>query len=472
VSYTDRCGKAPRCGPNGSQTGYDHGVTGLALLAFLSAGYTHQQGAYQETVRKALTWLVDRQDAKGFFFDSAGETMGNGWPGGMYGHGVATFALGEAAAITRDPALLKPLARAVSAIKDSQQTGGGWHYTVGPSGGQTEFTLSVWQMMGLKAAHMAGVDVPETVVERAKSFVRSSTSPNGGVYYSRGSNVTQGATAAGLFARCMFGLTEGGALERGLGYLERHPQMDPAVGRNQSFEYLYYWYYRTLVCFQTQGRRWREWNAKMRPFLVSTQRTKGHAAGSWAAIDYNDASLVYGTALCVLMLETYYRYLPMVSDRSAVLGTLEAAVLDFKEDPVVEEVRRAKAAATPEEQEFARSAERDDALKRLKSARQEDRYVGARRLAELGEKAALKDMIGAAEQETGRIKAVHVGCIGRLKAEEAIPYLVRQLDDADDAVRMAAMSALINTTGVYIWDTGRWKDWYADYLARKGGGRK
>ena len=33
------------------------GATGLAILAFLGAGYTHQQGKYTETVRRGLYYL-------------------------------------------------------------------------------------------------------------------------------------------------------------------------------------------------------------------------------------------------------------------------------------------------------------------------------------------------------------------------------------------------------------------------------
>ncbi len=462
ASLAEKCPPGQPCG-RGGRTEFSHGVTGLALLAFLAGGYTHKAGPYEDVVAGGLRWLVNRQDPNGFFFDSAK---------GMYGHGVATFALGEAAAMTRDESLRRPLERAVAAIEASQQPNGGWYYSADPSQRASEFTLSVWQMMGLKAAEKAGVPVPAGVIDRAKAYVRASTDPGGGVYYSHRSNVTLGSTGAGVFARCMFGMTEGSWIEKGLAYLEANEEGGPGWGgRGHNFQYLYAWYYRTLASFQVQGRAWREWNRKLRPHLVSTQRTQGHAAGSWPIIDYSQAGTSYATAMCVLMLETYYRYLPMANDRTALLDAVTAGE-GAGNDITPEEVRRIEQIRppSPEEAQVRRAAERDEALQRLKSEKPEDRYLAARKLAELGEKAALKEMIAAADREF-RLKPVHVTFIGRLKTEEALPYLMKQLDDPDENVRGSAMNALMSTTGVYIAEPHRWREWYADYLRRKGGGK-
>jgi hypothetical protein len=462
--FAGRCPKDEPCGAPRGPAGFDHGVTGLALLAFLSAGYTHQKGAHQATVEKAIRWLVERQDAAGFFFDSS---TGGRPAGGMYGHGVATFALGEAAAMTRDGSLLRPLEGAVRALEASQQPNGGWYYSVNPAERKSEFTLSVWQMMGLKAAEKAGVAVPAPVLERAKQHVRDSTAPSGGVYYSSRNNITLGSTGAGLFARCMFGMTQGDWLEKGLAYLEQAPEAEPRPGQH-GWDYVYCWYYRTLAAFQVQGTAWRSWNARIRPFLVGAQKTRGHGAGSWAVIDYHQAGPVYSTAMCVLMLETYYRYLPMVSDRSGVLeGT--AAALRVKDDPTIEELRRIEMLGVPlpGEVERRKRREADEARQRLKNDRSEDRYLGVRKLSELGVKEALPEMIAACEKETGRLKAVLVSYVGKLKSEEAVPYLMRLLDDADPLIRSTAMSALMNVTGVYIDEVSRWKDWYAEYQQRE-----
>ncbi len=43
----------------------DTGITGLALLAFLAGGHTHQQGPYAENLRHGLEYLLRNQAADG-----------------------------------------------------------------------------------------------------------------------------------------------------------------------------------------------------------------------------------------------------------------------------------------------------------------------------------------------------------------------------------------------------------------------
>jgi hypothetical protein len=474
--WSKRCPRGEVCGGRAGGAAaetFDHGVTGLALLAFLSAGYTHQTGGYRETVKAALEWLKQRQDPRGFFFDSS---KGGHPQGAMYGHGVATFALGEAAAMTRDASLHEALKKAVEASVASQQYNGGWWYGASLDERSSEFTLSVWHMMGLMAAHKAGVEVPESVLDKAKQYIRESTDLKGGVYYSHRSNITLGSTGAGVFARCMLGMSEGDWIPKGLEYLSKHAEMEPDLGRMQSFQYVYAWYYRTIAAFQVQGRIWRDWNRRLRPYLVSAQRTRGHPAGSWPLIDYTQAGPVYSTAMCTLMLETYYRYLPMTSDRTALLDSLATAVEDAPGEAMAEvERRRLEEAQPPPPAEVLakrREAERDLARQRVKSDKPEDRYLGARKLAELGDRESLKDLMSAAEKAPfERLRAAHIGYVGRLKCEESVPWLIQFLDDRDEDVRGVAMSALTNATGVYLVEADGWRAWYADWKRRKASGR-
>src|SRR5207249_10222079 len=138
----------------------------------------HKEGPHQKTVERAILWLKEHQDPRGFFFDSSAKKPS----GGMYGHGVCSFALGEACAMTGDESLRETLSRAVKASESSQQPVGGWSYTTDPRDRASEFTLSVWQIMGLLAAKKAGVAVGEASISRAKDFVRCSTDFSGGVF--------------------------------------------------------------------------------------------------------------------------------------------------------------------------------------------------------------------------------------------------------------------------------------------------
>jgi hypothetical protein len=71
---------------------------------------------------------------------------------------------------------------------------------------------------------------------------------------------------------------------------------------------VYTWYYQTQANFQGGGSYWEHWNNIFRDNLIRHQSADGH----W---DFPPASRenyghAYSTALCCLMLEVYYRYLP------------------------------------------------------------------------------------------------------------------------------------------------------------------
>jgi hypothetical protein len=81
---------------------------------------------------------------------------------------------------------------------------------------------------------------------------------------------------------------------------------------------LYYWYYASLCMLQIQSPEWKQWNARTRDALVALQSRGGATDGSWDADPrYADrGGRVYMTAIAVLTLEVYYRYLPLL-DRPA-----------------------------------------------------------------------------------------------------------------------------------------------------------
>ena len=53
----------------------------------------------------------------------------------------------------------------------------------------------------------------------------------------------------------------------------------------------------------------------MRDYLIATQSHEGHENGSWYFQDYHDdrGGRLLNTALAILTLEVYYRYLPIYS---------------------------------------------------------------------------------------------------------------------------------------------------------------
>ena len=70
---------------------------------------------------------------------------------------------------------------------------------------------------------------------------------------------------------------------------------------------VYSGYYVTQAKFQSGDKaEWLRWNKLMQNKLLARQNPDGH----WEQGDYDNGSHVYTTALCTLMLEVYYRYLP------------------------------------------------------------------------------------------------------------------------------------------------------------------
>ena len=87
----------------------------------------------------------------------------------------------------------------------------------------------------------------------------------------------------------------------------------PSLVRRDS----YYWYYATQVMFHMQGEHWDEWNGRLRDMLINAQLKDGGSAGSWNPIQPNEdkwgkaGGRLYLTCLNTLMLEVYYRHLPL-----------------------------------------------------------------------------------------------------------------------------------------------------------------
>jgi hypothetical protein len=289
----------------------DAGITGLAILAFLGAGYTHEEGQYADQVDRALRWLIREQQSDGFFGDKATRYAK------MYCHAIATYAMAEALGMqtdrSNDRRLREPLRQAIAYIVDAQNpVDGGWRYIKGQ---RSDMSMFGWQLMALKSAEIAGINVPVETRERLIRFLRERSlgKQNGLASYRLLDPKfpplppTPSMTAEALFCKQMLGLNRSNpqSLEA-VGYLmERLP--------DRQSEDLYYWYYGTLAMYQYGGTEWRAWNAGLRNHLVADQRTTGHAAGSWdpKAPWGPYGGRVFSTALSTLCLEVYYRFLPL-----------------------------------------------------------------------------------------------------------------------------------------------------------------
>lgn len=293
------------CRDRGHATKNDVAGTALALLPFLGAGQTHQQGQYTSEVGKGLKWLVEQQKENGDL-RGAGERITQ-----MYAHGQASIVLCEAYALTGDEQLREPAQMAINFIIRAQHHEGGWRYQPGDPG---DTSVVGWQLMALKSGQMAYLHVPRRTFEKAGLFLdRVQVDRVGGRYgYQRGQSATPAMTAEAMLCRQYLGWPKDHrGLRSGVNYLLGH--LPDADSPN-----IYYWYYATQVMHHFGGKPWEEWNAAMREALVKMQEKTGHAAGSWTPRGSGNhgghadrGGRVYMTSLAVCILEVYYRHMPL-----------------------------------------------------------------------------------------------------------------------------------------------------------------
>jgi hypothetical protein len=256
-------------------------------------------------VNRAIRWLIDTQRVDGYLGGKAK------YYDQMYCHAIATYALAEAVGMQDDPAQFPELREAVGKgvyyIVQSQNEDGGWRYRVDAS--PSDMSMFGWQLMALKSAELAGIDVPVATRQGMIKFLRDRArgSQGGLAGYKLEDSPSPGMTAEALFCKQIFGLRRSNAAStEAVEYLQQHLPRLAAPDE-------YYWYYGTLAMFQYGGEPWEKWNGALRDQLVRLQRPGGQFAGSWDPVGPwgSVGGRLYSTALCVMSLEVYYRFLPL-----------------------------------------------------------------------------------------------------------------------------------------------------------------
>ena len=278
------------------------GATAMALLAFLGAGHTHQEGNYQRQVKKGLDYLLQNMKTDG----NGGDLRGKG--GQMYTQGLAAIALCEAYALSKDYYLKRSAQRAINFIVYAQDpSGGGWRYQPRQPG---DTSVVGWQVMALTSAKMAKLKASASSMALAGRFLNSVQTEYGATYGYQGPGNAPATTAIGLLCRMYLGWDKDNeGLKRGVEFLSRTGPLP---------QNMYYNYYATQVLHHWGGEEWRKWNLRMRDGLVDSQIRKGHAHGSWTPQDMFAAQggRLYVTCLSIMTLEVYYRHLPLYQRES------------------------------------------------------------------------------------------------------------------------------------------------------------
>lgn len=286
-------------------------MTALSVMALLGSGHlpTDDDPAGLG-LGKAIAFVLrdDRVDA-GYFGNRDGSRM--------YGHGIVTLMLAEAlgmgASPEQDALIRRRLDAAIDLILRSQERKnpndanqyGGWRYT--PESGDSDLSVTIWQLLALRAAKGAGIAVPKAAIDRAVAYLKRCYRPlPGGIgacAYQPGQEPRYAAGAAGLLALQLCGEYQAPEVAASAAWLQQQP-LDL-----HSEWFFYGTYYLAQGLYQVGGADAERVRAAAEALLLKEQR----GDGAWQAVQGQEAGIgpVYATGMAVLSLTVECHYLPI-----------------------------------------------------------------------------------------------------------------------------------------------------------------
>jgi hypothetical protein len=289
-------------------------VTSLAGLAFMAGGHQPSRGAYGKAVTSAVKFVLEapnRSRRSGYLYNPDALTQGP-----MYGHGFGTLFLAEVSGMVPEKGLRRQvhdtLHAAVALILHAQHREGGWRYDPEPT--DADLSVTVCQMMALRAARNAGISVPKGAATKCVEYVKKCQDPAGFFHYqpamfALGNIDSFARTAAGVSALNSAGIYRGPEIEKGLRFLQnnRPNSLDRRVGapsRQDRMHYFYGHYYAVQAMWTAGGDYWTSWYPAIRDELIAAQQNDG----SW------DDGICphYSTAMACIILQVPNNYLPIL----------------------------------------------------------------------------------------------------------------------------------------------------------------
>ncbi len=279
-------------------------MTSLALMACLAAGIVPGEGPHAANIDRAVRWVLDHQRDDGMLIDHVSH-------GPMYCHGISTLMLAEVAGMTprdQNEPVRKALEQAIKVILAAQDRpkpqhqAGGWRYQ--PNSGDSDLSVTGWQLLALRAARNIGCDVPAENIDRAVAYVkRCSVRGNHGFGYQPGDGATAVRSGTGILALEICGEHHAPESLGAAEFILHNPL------RYEENFFFYGAYYCGLGMFQIGGASWET----SRDSLYAQLLTRQEANGSWQAANGGELGVGrnYSTSMAVLSLTVEYQYLPI-----------------------------------------------------------------------------------------------------------------------------------------------------------------
>lgn len=278
--------------PSGLPSGV--ATAAMAGLAMMCGGHAPGFGKFGKAIDYAAQFVMDQVQDTGYIKrrDLHNERM--------YGHGFAMLFLSQVYGMTKKVEIGDKLRLAVELTCKTQNNDGGWRYE--PVKSDADLSITVCQIMGLRGARDAGIDVPDTVRKKCIEYVKKSQNTNGSFRYTlRGGHSTMAMTAAGVTSLYSAGIYDGDQVEKAL---KRLLAAKPRSARGGHFFYTHY--YAVQAMWHAGGAYWNEWYPAIRDVLVKEQSDDG----SWRS---SEAGPPFGAAMACIILQMPLNYLPVFS---------------------------------------------------------------------------------------------------------------------------------------------------------------
>jgi len=197
------------------------------------------------------------------------------------------------------------LRSAVKLIIDTQNDQGGWRYQ--PVKSDADLSITICQIMALRAARDAGLHVPNETRARCIDYVKKSHGADGSFAYTLGGGGRSGGSfalaAAGIVALNSAGIYDGKEVESALAFCWRQK---PSGTINGGY-FFYQHYYAAQAMWHAGGSYWSGWYPAIRDVLVRNQG----GGGMWMD---PGAGEELGTAMGLIILQLPYNYVPVFGE--------------------------------------------------------------------------------------------------------------------------------------------------------------
>jgi len=286
-------------GSSGDEQRYQVAMTGYTLMAFLAAGNLPGEGEFGKAVSAGTQYLLEQIGPEGLFANrNSGQYM--------YSHGVASIALAEIYGQTRLPAMRAKLDKIIKLIISAQNSEGGWRYR--PVASDADISVTVLQVVALRAAKNGGIDVPQSTIDRAVAYVRAcQDAATGGFAYQPGRDPGFARTAAAIYSLQVCGLYDDPMVKRGSEYLDKN------FSRSEQW-FTYGNFYAAPAQYMIGGETWDKWYAKLKDILLkNVSPVRGDMYYWEPKLDAGHGGVgpTYSTSVYVMILAMPYHYIPL-----------------------------------------------------------------------------------------------------------------------------------------------------------------